>query len=604
MHTDLNIIRENLCFYLRNCAVAGDGASCSAPSDVSELPRPDGSWEDIDYADQTRGGTWSPRRHLNRMRGLISSSPDAALRALVFWAERDPVSPNWWHQSIGTPTVLCETVLLLGALVPESLQERLRGILDRSEPGMTAQNRIWLAGIHLMKGLIYENWDHILHARGILDSEIYLAPPGGEGIQPDYSFHQHGPQLQFGNYGLSYFSDMVKWTYVLNRTSCAFSREKIRILEDYFMNGLRWTLYRNSMDLSACGRQIVHGNPDGKYRNLLGNARNLKRAGFLADFDPEQIDTLSGSRYFPSSAYLVHRTPKWFFSVKMCTPGIIGTETVNSENMLGKYGADGASFLKIRGGEYEEALPLWNFRRFPGTTELQDEEPLISEGFRNRQGGASGLSDGNVSMAAIRLRTDRLSADKVFFCFENYAAAMGGGICSGESQNVNTVLDQRLLSGPVRIPSWDGEGMILPPGENLFPGKMSLIHDELEYLLPENGEYHVRQVECRGDWKNINLELPSTPVAGKIFLLFLNHGRRPKNASYFYILHPRALAVPDFRKLKGGDGVYGIYDHTSNTAMVAFFHPGKIEIPEIGLFCSDKPALYLFRGGTVRTADL
>ena len=40
----------------------------------------------------------------------------------------------------------------------------------------------------------------------------------GEGIQSDWSYHQHGSQLQFGNYGLSYLEDMLRWYQILNKT--------------------------------------------------------------------------------------------------------------------------------------------------------------------------------------------------------------------------------------------------------------------------------------------------------------------------------------------------------------------------------------------------
>ena len=79
-------------------------------------------------------------------------------------------------------------------------QEAIR-VMEQSQFGMTGQNKVWLAGNVLIRGLLLNDAELIKEARENICSEIVLGQK--EGIQPDWSFHQHGPQQQFGNYGLS-----------------------------------------------------------------------------------------------------------------------------------------------------------------------------------------------------------------------------------------------------------------------------------------------------------------------------------------------------------------------------------------------------------------
>jgi len=84
-------------------------------------PDTDGRWGDIDYKDQMRS-RWLTREHLLRTRGLAvaahygsAEAHHAALVALDHWIEADYRNPNWWHNDIGTPMLVGETLILLNS---------------------------------------------------------------------------------------------------------------------------------------------------------------------------------------------------------------------------------------------------------------------------------------------------------------------------------------------------------------------------------------------------------------------------------------------------------------------------------------------------------
>ena len=81
-----------------------------------------------------------------------------------------------------------------------------------------------------------------------------------EGIQPDFSFHQHGPQQQFGNYGLAFAGETVKWAAVLHGSAWAMPAEKLGIFRRYLLDGERWWGWRGKMDISSCW-QPASGSP-------------------------------------------------------------------------------------------------------------------------------------------------------------------------------------------------------------------------------------------------------------------------------------------------------------------------------------------------------
>jgi len=139
---------------------------------------------------------------------------------------------------------------------PASLLERSRPLLERSAPGKTGQNRIWLAGVHIMKGCLWNEPGMIAEGARQIFAETAVAPRGKEGLQPDWSFHQHGPQIQFGNYGGEFFSNIGYWSNIWKGTRWELSPEQWEIMRHLAFNGFQWVLWNGDMDLLACGRQL------------------------------------------------------------------------------------------------------------------------------------------------------------------------------------------------------------------------------------------------------------------------------------------------------------------------------------------------------------
>ena len=205
--------------------------------------RADGSWPDIDYGYRDIA-SWAPVGHLHRLvtlgRALRHQDSqfkgDAALRgralaALDFWLQRDPQSDNWWWNQIGGPQALAEVTLLLEEdMAAESLALALER-LGRSWPTpkvFTGQNLVWVAGVGIIRGCLLNDVEIAGSAARAIAGTVVISQ--SEGIQPDFSFHQHGPFLYAGGYGMGFARDTARLAALLSGTSLAFTPQQVDVL--------------------------------------------------------------------------------------------------------------------------------------------------------------------------------------------------------------------------------------------------------------------------------------------------------------------------------------------------------------------------------------
>lgn len=394
-----------------------------------------GFWSDIDYDDRTRG-RWQPSLHLTRMYALAKLYADPASawhgdgriggllhKGLAYWYAKKPSSLNWWHGEIGVPKKLAAILLMIrGELSGPELEQGLR-IIERSRFGRTGQNKVWLAGNNLMRGLLTDDEALVAEARDQIAEEIVVTD--GEGIQDDWSFHQHGPQIQFGNYGLAYAEGLSFWLRVLDGTPYMFSDAQCAVIEKLMREGICRSIWRGVMDPSFCGRQVFIDSGPGKTSSAAVAAENiaaLKRPGHRVFrrfakriLEPEnRSDGLRGPRYYDRSDCGIYRTATWYASIRMHSDRTIGFEFTNRENTLANFSADGALLFMQHGRGVRQYLrPLGladgsrddglRRRRAPEVRQLRrgQEKPFRACG-RPRFGRCAVYDDGDRARRASR----------------------------------------------------------------------------------------------------------------------------------------------------------------------------------------------------------
>ena len=163
------------------------------------------------------------------------------------------------------------------------------------------------------------DWQLAKEARKVIASEITLGQK--EGIKADWSFHQHGPQQQFGNYGLSFICNMSFYSELFTGTTLAFSQEQQRILTSLLLEGYQWIIWRGYWDVNALNRQLFRNADIDKGFSLLFAAHSLMKSSepevadqikkmILRNSSFSQVpNSFTGNKHFRESDYTVHRTP-------------------------------------------------------------------------------------------------------------------------------------------------------------------------------------------------------------------------------------------------------------------------------------------------------
>lgn len=612
---DLDVIRERLVADL-----------VAPPQDLSRVQtwaeslRADGSWADVAYADQERSG-WRAVAHLDRALGLgragrqIEGEAAAALvaasvRALGHWVDRDYQNPNWWHNQIGVPWKVGDLLLILGEDVPADLRQRaIATILTRSKIGMTGQNTVWLAGNTVRRALLQGDGDLLTKALETIFAEIRVGTD--EGVQPDASFHQHGPQLQWGNYGLAFISDHCQWARLVAGTRYALDPRRLAILRTYLFDGLIWSVWRGAMDTACMGRQFSSGSQHGKGRAVLrtlaawarvDGADAARVAEATAALDGSGPNTLIGNRHFWRSDVTIQRSADWQATLKLCSTRVIGAERVNEENKRGRYLGQGLLSILQDGDEYEDIYPLWDWARLPGTTTAVGSDPDLPTDWKKSLGpeafvgGASDGICGIVGQAYVESLQRKVSGRRAWFVHPGGVVCLGAGFTGPTDAALVTTIEQCFARGPVRMGltgAGDADGGAM---EQVVETDL-IWHRDRAYAFFAPATLAVRVEDRVGDWKAVR---PTAGAAqGRIFQIDLAH--KPGPAAYAYQILPRCADLDEARAraatvriLVNTAEVQAVATSDGAIIAIVFHQAGVLDTPagRVGL---DQPGTVLLR---------
>ena len=506
-------------------------------------------WNDIDYADMNRG-RWPSTLHITRMYSLAKVYTAGKDRwrgsdqigrllhcAMAWWYENMPKCPNWWHNDIGVPKKLTAVLLMIR---DELTDEEIRGglkVLERSKFGRTGQNKVWLAGNNLMKGLLIDDEQLVIKARDFIAEEMCTTDE--EGIQKDWSFHQHGPQIQFGNYGLTYVETISFWLRVMKGTKYDFTEHQKNVVCNLMKEGICWSVYGGVMDPSYCGRQNFIDGGTGKAFSLAVAAQNMAAAidsesQFFTNVSNECLqpsvygNSLTGTRYYSLSDCGIYRTPSWYASIRMHSERTIGFEFTNKENTLANFSADGSVLLMQDANEFTNIFAYWDWRKVPGVTSYDDGRNIKCddsiEGKRNYSKHVGGLSSGDVMASTMELNRDGIYALKSNFFFNDCIVCLGADIKTTRSDllSLTTAVDQIHLSGKV------------------VQGKNWLYHAGRSYVSLDGGKLNMTAELQKGKWDLIDPAFHDKWDEGHVFKCWFEHPVDGSSNTYSYVILPRS----------------------------------------------------------------
>ncbi len=598
--------------------------------------RPDGTWPDIDYGNN-QAAAWPAPGHLVRLGRMaaafrMAGQPlfeskelkDKIQKSLDHWLAKDYRNPNWYPNEIAVPRYLGELYLLMQKdLALAQLAAGLK-IMERSGLRMTGANLVELARNVILRGCIEDSPELVAAAFARVAREIRVT--SGEGIQPDGSFHQHGACLYVGGYGAVYAENCARLAHLAHGTRFTFSEDKIRILSEFILDGMQWMIYRGEFDFGAFGRSISR--PDAAHNWV--SAFVLPASGHMSQIPSERqaefkvlAERLAGAapaggepvgnRFFWRSAFVVHRRPGYYLSARMLRSGLANTDTPsNSEGIRSHHLSDGATCLFVRGGEYDRIYPVWDWERIPGTTVERGNPPLTAATVRTEglPSFVGAVSDGTYGVAAMdlvrgpvqsgRMNPGRvtLTARKAWFFFDEEVVCLGAGITGRTDEPVLTSVNQCLLRGAVATSVGAAD-----KGARELVAPAWVHHDGVGYVFPQKGLIQLRAEPQSGSWRSIRTVGSAEKVELDVFSAWLDHGAKPQNAEYAYLLVPgiEADKMPAYAKDSG-------VEILSNTAALqavrhkglklvgaAFHEPGRLDAAGGPAIAADQSCIVLVR---------
>jgi hypothetical protein len=591
-----------------------------------------GSWPDINYND--RSVAWDCQKHLDRLAVMAvayenTKSPDhgasamlqGVVRGLTFWYNRKPQSDSWWSNEIGQQLALEQILVLLSDALPRDVLLEGSGFLHDPEQEATlkptGQNLVWFAGEQFVRGALTGSPRDV--AASVHSIEQACGLTTDEGIQPDHSFHQHGPQLYVGGYGLQFLKDAITYARLTDGTRFAFAPDTVKVLADYLLDGAGVMVRGPMLDYGAIGREISRPGGGKEAVGLIAICDSLSaiRQDLKTNCDSLKSNITSngqtanfvGNRYFWNSDFMVHERNAYYSSVKMASNRTYGTEKVNNENLKGYWIPFGTNYIARRGDEYLDIFPAWNWAHLPGVT-CPDEVPEFLSHVDQKNWFSGGVSDGMYGAAAVQVdlpAAPSLHAHKSWFFFDREYVALGAGISSTDSPAMNTTLNQTLHQGDILV-----DGNPLPAGEKMLSGVTWVLHDGIGYVFPQKTAVYVSSGTHTGNWGQINALQSNTPVTKDIFTLWMSSGSRPVNATYAYAVVPNidsaalasyATKLP-FRILANTTSIQAVRQMQLGISESIFYSPGQLTIRD-GLTVSvDQPCMMLLEESPGHPAKL
>ncbi|HSC39158.1 MAG TPA: polysaccharide lyase family 8 super-sandwich domain-containing protein, partial [Chitinophagaceae bacterium] len=385
------------------------------PQDVPALVasyNPDTQWPDINYADAQRAN-WTLLKHLERIRdiALVWSQPSSAhyhdtalwrviIGGLDHWTQKRYWNSNWWQNEIGVPRFMRDILVLLRGRLDST---RFRQALEvmgqyRLQKKGNGANLIWSADLGLHYGAMTGDEVLMKQCADRITGEIEITK--GDGIQPDYSFHQHGARLQMYQYGAAFLENNVLLAWELRGTPWAFDPEKIKLLAEFVLNGWQWmarglNTVPGTMDRSVSRVGTLHSADMRKLVPYLCSIYPPAAKAFLAIGAQQngRGEPLEGFRYFPYSDFSVYQNKAFSFFLKTISPRTLPSESINSENLKGKLLNSGDAYIVRNGSEYFNLMPVWNWWHLPGVTAFEGAEKIDRRDFTGSvTNNESGLS--------------------------------------------------------------------------------------------------------------------------------------------------------------------------------------------------------------------
>jgi chondroitin AC lyase len=491
-------------------------------------------------------------------------------------------------------------ILVHDQMQPTQLKQALEVLGQHKVRGVGA-NLIWSADLGIHYGALVKNDSIIERCSHLIGQEIKVST--GEGIQPDYSYHQHESRLQIYHYGSSFLRENVRIAWELRNTVWAVPQAKIDILTDFIVKGWQWmargiNTVPGTIDRAASRQDQLH-NAD--IRSLIPYLCELNPAyttafTSIAEMQNNPVTNLSGFRYFPYSDFTAYHQNEFSFFIKTISTRTLKSESINTENLKGRLLNNGDAYLIKNGNEYFNLMPVWNWNFLPGQTYYKSStDTILSMPY------AGSVTDGKTGLTAMEYVIGKgspgIAARKFWACNNNIIVCLISNLKAVNiKDSIFTALDQCRLQGDVQV---NKPGNIIKEFAMHELKKVKWIyHSNVGYinLVPSTVQLQVNKITS--SWSAINASASTAPITENVFMPLLYHDLSAGKGSMGYVLAScnnaaelKLLADKPTWKVIRNDSVCQAVEFNNGIVMAAFYSPGAIKTGNDKTLTVDKPCL-------------
>ncbi|MCL2152144.1 MAG: CIA30 family protein [Oscillospiraceae bacterium] len=578
--------------------------------------------------------------------------------------DSSPRYGNWFTWEIGGPIYLSEATLYMFDFLTEQQIQDYAGTARKGtgETVDTGANALWRNRVRLLTAILRKNNDDLVRIKDAVPSHMGYTT-SGDGYHADGTFMQHTYIVYNGGYGKEALSDISHFLYLLEGSPWEITDARKENVYKFIYDHYAPFMYKSVfMDMTR-GREITRtdttdafagitialsvglisefapaqdaANFRGMIKDWMSNDYAMKILGqgagvawymfpvynfskileILAD-DSVEPYTFKESRQFGYGVRTVHATDKFTFALAMYNSSRIQNNETGDSNTRGYYTGTGTYWIYTPDiGQFTLSKPTMNWYRFPGTTVVRNRNASFA---RNAYAFAGGTTlDKKYSTSGVEIGHTQLQvhAKKSWFMFDNEVVCLGSDITStNTTEPVETTIEQRriennndLIIDGVKQPATLGWS------ENFTGAKWAFLEGNAEgsnigvYFPTEQTITAVRQTQS-GRWTDHGTyNIDNTLYSDDYVTLFFDHGVRPENTSYSYVLLPGATAEEvaayannsDIEIIRQDNNIHAVYQKSLNIVGANFFTNGVQSIDAMG--CSDY--LTVDRASTVMISE-
>ncbi|TKC00196.1 polysaccharide lyase 8 family protein [Pedobacter cryophilus] len=637
---EFQIIQSKIDDHLK-AEVKNDLLTSSIAADWPRLQK-EGSYADINYS-STIETAWPPLLHLKRLNYLTLAyvikenkyfNQQEVLAGIIsglrYWYAQNPSSSNWFQNDIAVPTALGEILILLNhnkINFPVFLQDSL---LQRMQQGNVYKsigaNKVDIATHMLYRACITK--DKTLMATALEQAFYPISFTSKQGLQYDYSYLQHGPQLQIASYGEVFLKGEYKVASWVQGTIFALSADKLKILNNYLINSYLKTIRGRYIDFNTEGRGISRNDILDK-KSITESSVNNSLLGLAKKASPENTGLINEAQdrinqikapsykilpshtHFWKADYTLHTRPTYSFNVRSVSKRTVRAEVGNNENLLGKFLPDGSTNIQRSGAEYFNIMPIWEWDKIPGITsrDYQEDQPFTIEwGERGVGYFTGGVSDSLYGASVYDFNYNEVTAKKAWFFFDKQVVCLGAGINSFATQNIVTTINQSWLKG--KVLAYADEKLSRVKSKKSMNNPSWIWHDSIGYYFPDSAQLQITNQKQKGSWAKINANRSKEAIEGKVFKMWFNHGVDPADATYAYIVRPgisqQEMQIDKQQEIKilaNSKTLQAVKNEALNILQVVFYEAGVLSDEDITIKV-DQPCMVMVKNIDTKNPEI